>query len=77
MRMDGAKKIIKWTESHKTACQTIITLNDKYFFDGRDANSYTVVAWIFGKHDRAWPERPIFGKLGYMNEFGSKKKIQH
>jgi deoxyribodipyrimidine photo-lyase len=27
-----------------------------------------------GKHDRPWPERPIFGKVRYMNSDGLKRK---
>ena len=38
-------------------------------------NGYTGVAWCFGKHDRAWVSRPIFGKLRYMNSNGLKRKF--
>jgi len=40
----------------------------------RDPNSYAGVAWVFGKHDMAWKERPIFGKTRYMNAAGLKRK---
>jgi len=33
------------------------------------------VAWCFGKHDRAWAERPVFGKVRYMNAAGLKRKF--
>lgn len=75
MRMYWAKKIIEWSKSHKEAYETILHLNNKYFIDGRDPNSYTGVAWCFGKHDRAWTERPVFGKLRYMNDKGLKRKF--
>jgi len=53
-----------------------IYLNDKYSLDGRDPNGYTGIAWsIGGVHDRAWPERPIFGKIRYMNFDGCKRKF--
>jgi deoxyribodipyrimidine photo-lyase len=42
--------------------------------DGRDPNSYAGVAWIFGKHDRAWPQRPIFGKVRTMTAGGLERK---
>ena len=29
----------------------------------------------FGKHDRPWKERAIFGKIRYMNEKGLKRKF--
>ncbi|TVP85474.1 MAG: deoxyribodipyrimidine photolyase [Acholeplasmataceae bacterium] len=75
MRMYWAKKIIEWSLTHKDAYQSIITLNNKYFIDGRDPNSYAGVAWCFGKHDRPWTERPIFGKLRYMNDKGLERKF--
>jgi len=42
---------------------------------GRDANAFAGVNWRFGKHDRAWAERPIFGKIRYMNAAGLKRKF--
>jgi deoxyribodipyrimidine photo-lyase len=75
MRMYWAKKIIEWMPTYKEAYQTIIYLNNKYFIDGRDPNSYTGVAWCFGKHDRAWTERSVFGKLRYMNANGLERKF--
>jgi deoxyribodipyrimidine photo-lyase len=32
------------------------------------------VAWIYGVHDRAWQERPIFGKIRYMAAAGLERK---
>ena len=75
MRMYWAKKIIEWSPSFERAFETILYLNNAYFIDGRDPNSYTGVAWCFGKHDRAWTERPIFGKLRYMNDKGLERKF--
>lgn len=75
MRMYWAKKIIEWTNTFEEAYLTIKYLNNKYFIDGRDANSFAGIAWCFGKHDRAWIERPIFGKLRYMNLKGLERKF--
>lgn len=75
MRMYWAKKIIEWGSSFKVAYETIKALNNKYFIDGRDPNSYAGIAWCFGKHDRAWTERDIFGKLRYMNDKGLERKF--
>jgi len=75
MRMYWAKKIIEWSPSFEVAYKNILYLNNKYFIDGRDPNSYTGVAWCFGKHDRAWTERKIFGKLRYMNDKGLERKF--
>ena len=45
-----------------------VYLNDKYFLDGRDPNGYAGIAWaMVGKFDRAWGERPVFGKIRYMS----------
>ena len=76
MRMYWAKKILEWSPDPETAHQTAIDLNDKYQIDGRDPNGYTGIAWsIGGIHDRAWFERPIFGKVRYMNYNGCKRKF--
>lgn len=75
MRMYWAKKIIEWTPSFRTAYDIVLSLNNKYFIDGRDPNSYASVAWCFGKHDRAWTEREVFGKLRYMNDKGLERKF--
>lgn len=76
MRMYWAKKILEWTKSPEVAMDIAIYLNDKYELDGRDPNGYTGVAWsVGGVHDRAWFERPIFGKIRYMNYNGCKSKF--
>ena len=67
MRMYWGKKIIEWTNTPEYAYSTTLYLNNKYFLDGRDPNSYANVAWLFGLHDRAWTERDVFGKVRYMN----------
>lgn len=76
MRMYWAKKILEWSESPEQAMDTAIYLNDKYELDGRDPNGYAGIAWsIGGVHDRAWFERPVYGKVRYMNANGAKKKF--
>ena len=76
MRMYWAKKILEWTPDPETALKYAITLNDTYELDGRDPNGYVGCAWsIGGVHDRAWGERPIFGKIRYMSYNGAKGKF--
>lgn len=76
MRMYWAKKILEWTPDIDTAMKYAIYLNDKYELDGRDPNGYTGIAWsIGGLHDRPWFERPVFGKIRYMNYNGAKNKF--
>jgi deoxyribodipyrimidine photo-lyase len=83
LRMYWAKKILEWTPDVATAMKYAIYLNDKYFLDGRDPNGHAGIAWaILGKFDRAWGERPVFGKVRYMSgastgrRFDSKKYIR-
>ena len=76
MRMYWAKKILEWSPSPEIAMQIAIELNDKYELDGRDPNGYAGIAWsIGGVHDRAWFERPVYGKIRYMNYNGCKTKF--
>lgn len=76
MRMYWAKKILEWTKSPEEALKIAIYLNDKYELDGRDPNGYTGIVWsIGGVHDRPWFERPVYGKIRYMNRNGAEKKF--
>eukprot|EP01083_Nonionella_stella_P305475 1065785_1 len=76
LRMYWAKKILEWSETPKEALEHAIYLNDKYSIDGRDPNGYVGCMWsICGIHDQGWRERPIFGKIRYMNYAGCKRKF--
>jgi len=75
MRMYWGKKILEWMRTPEDSFKTAIYLNNKYELDGRDPNGFTGVAWCFGKHDHPWRERPIFGKIRYMNQNGLKRKF--
>jgi deoxyribodipyrimidine photo-lyase len=33
------------------------------------------VAWLFGRHDRPWQERAVFGKIRYMAASGLERKF--
>jgi deoxyribodipyrimidine photo-lyase len=74
MRMYWGKKVLEWSPSPAAAFETLIGLNNRYFLDGRDPNSFAGVAWIFGLHDRAWPERAVFGKVRSMTAAGLERK---
>jgi deoxyribodipyrimidine photo-lyase len=77
MRMYWAKKILEWSPDACEAQKRAIFLNDKYSLDGSDPSGYAGIAWsIGGVHDRAWPERPIFGKVRYMNRRGCDRKFK-
>jgi deoxyribodipyrimidine photo-lyase len=75
MRMYWGKKILEWSKTPEEAFRKALYLNNKYELDGRDPNGFTGVAWCFGKHDRPWGERPIFGNVRYMNDKGLKRKF--
>ncbi len=74
MRMYWGKKILEWMSSPEEAHATALAINNKFFLDGRDANSFANIAWVFGQHDRPWFERPVFGKVRYMNAAGLERK---
>ncbi len=76
MRMYWAKKILQWTDTPESAMKIAVFLNDKYELDGRDPNGYAGIAWsIGGVHDRAWPGRPVFGKIRFMSYNGCRSKF--
>jgi deoxyribodipyrimidine photo-lyase len=75
MRMYWGKKLLEWSASPSDAFATALWLNNRWQLDGRDPNSYAGVAWCFGMHDRPWAERPVFGKVRYMNAAGLERKF--
>ena len=76
MRMYWAKKILEWTESPEKALEEALYFNDHYSLDGNDANGNVGCMWsICGVHDQGWAERPIFGKIRFMNFNGCSRKF--
>jgi deoxyribodipyrimidine photo-lyase len=82
VRMLWGKNVIAWSRTYEEAFETLAHLNNKYCLDGRDPNSYAGILWCFGKHDRPWMKRPVFGTIRYMTsgstgkKFDSKKYIE-
>lgn len=77
LRMYWAKKILEWTRDPGEALDVAVGLNDRYSLDGRCPNGYVGCAWsIGGLHDQAWRERPVFGKVRYMNQNGCRRKFR-
>ncbi len=76
LRMLWGKKILEWTADPQKALEIALHLNNKYSIDGRNPNSYSGVFWIFGRFDRPWQERPIFGKIRYMSSEQTRKKVK-
>jgi len=73
--MYWGKKILEWSRTPEEAFKIALELNNRYSLDGRDPSSFAGVAWCFGKHDRPWGERRIFGNVRYMNDKGLKRKF--
>ena len=73
LRMYWGKKILEWSPSPKEGFARTLRLNNRYFLDGRDANSFTNVAWVYGLHDRPWQQRKVFGTVRYQSENSLKK----
>lgn len=76
LRMLWGKKVLEWTPNPETALAYLIELNNRYALDGRDPNSYSGIFWIFGRFDRAWQERAIYGKVRYMTSKNTQKKVK-
>ena len=75
-RMYWAKKILEWSPDAEAAFAITVDLNDRYEMDGRDPNGYASICWaIGGRHDRPWPERPIFGKIRFMSYESTRRKF--
>ncbi len=75
LRMYWGKRIIEWTNTPEYAHRVTLDLNNRYFLDGRDPNSYANVGWLFGLHDQAFAERPVIGKVRPMTASGLERKI--
>ena len=75
VRMLWGKRVIEWQPNYETAFALLEHLNNKYALDGRDPNSYAGILWCFGKHDRPWFERPIFGKIRFMTSSSTGRKF--
>ncbi len=75
LRMLWGKLVITWTKKPSDAFDTLVYLNDKYALDGRDPDGYASIAWIFGVHDRPWPEREIYGKIRCMTSRSTASKF--
>lgn len=76
LRMLWGKKILEWTRHPRDALEIMIALNDRWSVDGRDPSSYTNIGWVLGAYDRAWVERPVFGKVRYMTSDSAMRKLR-
>lgn len=75
MRMLWGKKVLEWTRHPREALEILTELNNRYALDGRNPNSYSGILWCFGRYDRPWFERPIFGKVRAMTSESTARKF--
>jgi deoxyribodipyrimidine photo-lyase len=76
LRMLWGKKILEWTAAPAEALARMETLMNRYSLDGRDPNSWAGYAWVLGRYDRPWPERPVFGTVRYMTSASARRKLK-
>ena len=76
LRMLWGKKILEWSSRPAKALDHMRSLMDRYALDGRDPNSYAGYAWVFGRYDRPWPRRAIFGTIRHMSSAGAMRKLK-
>ena len=76
LRMLWGKNGLAWSSSPAQAFATLVELNNRYALDGRDPNSYAGIAWCFGRYDRPWPERAVFGVVRCMTSASTVKKLE-
>jgi deoxyribodipyrimidine photo-lyase len=75
LRMLWGKSVLQWTRNPGQALAVLEHLNNKYSLDGRDPNSYAGIMWIFGKFDRPFYRRPVYGMVRYMSLKAARGKF--
>jgi deoxyribodipyrimidine photo-lyase len=74
MRMLWGKRVIAWTRTPQEAYAHLIELNNRYAIDGRDPSSWAGISWCFGRYDRPWPARSIYGVVRTMTSRSMVRK---
>ena len=75
LRMLWGKAVLQWTPNAAEALRILEHLNNKYALDGRDPSSYLNLLWVFGKFDRPFYRRPIYGTVRYQSLRAAAKKF--
>jgi deoxyribodipyrimidine photo-lyase len=75
MRMLWGKTVLRWTRNAAECLHVLEHLNNKYSLDGRDPNSYGGIMWTFGKFDRPFYPRPVYGNVRYQSLKAAKDKF--
>ncbi|MFN0097136.1 MAG: deoxyribodipyrimidine photo-lyase [Gemmatimonadaceae bacterium] len=74
-RMLWGKSVLTWTKRYKHALDHLILLNNKYGLDGRDPSSFGGIQWCFGKFDRPWFDKPVWGVIRPMSLARAREKF--
>jgi deoxyribodipyrimidine photo-lyase len=76
LRMLWGKKVIEWSPTPEAAWAALDHLNNRWAVDGCNPNSWSGIAWCFGRFDRPWaPQRPIFGSIRWMSSDNTRRKM--
>jgi len=67
VRMLWGKSVLTWAPTYGDALAWLLHLNNKYALDGRDPNSFAGIQWCFGKFDRPFASRPVWGTIRPMS----------
>lgn len=74
-RMLWGKSVLLWSARYKHALEHLILLNNKYGLDGRDPSSFGGIQWCFGKFDRPWFDKPVWGVIRPMSLARAREKF--
>jgi deoxyribodipyrimidine photo-lyase len=74
-RMLWGKSVLLWTRRYRHALEHLLWLNDRYALDGRDPSSCGGIQWCFGKFDRPWFDRPVWGTIRPMSLARARRKF--
>jgi len=76
LRMLWGKKVIEWSATPEAAWAALDHLNNRWAVDGCNPNSWSGIAWCFGRFDRPWaPLRPVFGCIRWMSSDNTRRKM--
>ncbi len=76
LRMLWGKKILEWSAHPAEALERMAHLMNRYSLDGRDPVGAASFAWVLGRYDRPWPERPVFGTVRCMTSASTRRKLK-
>lgn len=74
VRMLWGKSMLTWTARYADAFAHLVYLNDRWGLDGRDPNGYAGIQWCFGRFDRPFAARPVWGMIRPMSLERAMKK---